>query len=83
MLFKKEKINGIHCVRCWVYPSNSNNPIVRILSMLSYCFSLFFLIPSLLLNKPHIMIIQTPPLLPAFTGVLISKLLRINWERNT
>lgn len=77
MLFKKEKINGIHCVRCWVYPSNSNNPIVRILSMLSYCFSLFFLIPSLLLNKPHIMIIQTPPLLPAFTGVLISKLLRI------
>ncbi len=77
ILFKKEKINGINCIRCWIYPSNSNNPILRILSMLSYCFSLFFLIPSLLFNKPHMMIIQTPPLLPALTGVLISKLLRI------
>ena len=76
-LFKKEKINDIDCVRCWVYPSNSNNPIIRILSMLSYCFSLLFLIPSLALNRPHIMIIQTPPLLPALTGVLIAKLLRI------
>lgn len=77
MLFKKEKVNGIDCIRCWVYPSNSNNPIVRILSMLSYCFSLLFLIPFLALNRPDIMIIQTPPLLPAVTGVLISKLLRI------
>ena len=77
MLYKKEKIEGIDCVRCWVFPSNSNNPIIRILSMLSYCFSLLFTIPSLFLNKPDIIFVQTPPLLPGITGVLISKLLRI------
>jgi glycosyltransferase involved in cell wall biosynthesis len=77
MLYKKEKIEGIDCIRCWVFPSNSNNPIIRILSMLSYCFSLIFVIPSLFFNKPDIMFIQTPPLLPGITGVLISKLLRI------
>ena len=77
MLYKKEKIEGIDCIRCWVFPSNSNNPIIRILSMLSYCFSLIFTIPSLFLNKPDIIFIQTPPLLPGITGVLISKLLRI------
>lgn len=77
MLYKKEEIKGIDCIRCWVFPSNSNNPIIRILSMLSYCFSLLFTIPSLFLNKPDIIFVQTPPLLPGITGVLISKLLRI------
>ena len=77
MLYKKEEIEGIDCIRCWVFPSNSNNPIIRILSMLSYCFSLLFTIPSLFLNKPDIIFVQTPPLLPGITGVLISKLLRI------
>ena len=77
MLYKKEKIEGIDCIRCWVFPSNSNNPIIRILSMISYCFSLLFTIPSLFFNKPDIMFVQTPPLLPGITGVLISRLLRI------
>jgi glycosyltransferase involved in cell wall biosynthesis len=77
MLYKKEKIEGIDCIRCWVFPSNSNNPIIRILSMLSYCFTLLFTIPSLFLNKPDIIFVQTPPLLIGITGVLISKLLRI------
>lgn len=77
MLYKKEKIEGIDCIRCWVFPSNSNNPIIRILSMLSYCFSLIFTLPSLFFNKPDIIFVQTPPLLPGITGVLISKLLRI------
>jgi len=77
VIYKKEKIEGIDCIRCWVFPSNSNNPIIRILSMLSYCFSLLFTIPSLFLNKPDIIFVQTPPLLPGITGVLISKLLRI------
>jgi len=77
MLYKKEKIEGIDCIRCWVFPSNSNNPIIRILSMLSYCFTLLFTIPSLFLNKPDIIFVQTPPLLPGITGVLISKLLRV------
>ncbi|MDC0296325.1 glycosyltransferase family 4 protein [Akkermansiaceae bacterium] len=77
LLYKKEKIEGIDCIRCWVFPSNSSNPIIRILSMLSYCSSLIFTIPSIFFNRPDIILVQTPPLLPGVTGVLISKLLRI------
>lgn len=77
MMYKKEKIEGIDCIRCWIFPSNSNNTVIRVLSMLSYCFSLFFLLPFLIFNKPDIIFVQTPPLLPALTGVLISKLLSI------
>ena len=72
-LFKKEIIEGIICRRYWLFPSNSNNPIIRILSMLSYCFSLLFTIPLLFFKKPDIVLVQTPPLLSATTATFISK----------
>ena len=72
-LFKKEVIEGIVCRRYWLFPSNSNNPIIRILSMLSYSFSLLFTIPLFVFKKPDIVLVQTPPLLSATTATLISK----------
>ena len=29
-IYKKENIDGITCRRFWLYPSNSNNPFLRI-----------------------------------------------------
>jgi glycosyltransferase involved in cell wall biosynthesis len=72
-LFKKETIEGIICRRYWLYPSNSNNPFIRILSMLSYCFSLIFTIPLLYINKPDLVLVQTPPLLSGLVAAFISK----------
>jgi len=74
-VFKKEVIEGIACRRYWLYPSNSNNPIIRVLSMLSFSFSLLFTIPLLILKKPDIIIVQTPPLLSATTAVFISRII--------
>lgn len=53
--------------RLWIYASNSKNKALRLLAMLSYSFSLiwFFMWNTI----PKIVIIQSPPLLVAFTSM--------------
>jgi glycosyltransferase involved in cell wall biosynthesis len=58
--------------RTWVFPSNSKSKIVRLISMLSFSFSLsVFLLFS---KTPKKVIIQSPPLFVAFFSVLMNKL---------
>ena len=71
-----ETINHITVKRFWIFPSKSTNPILRILSMLSFSLSMWFSIFSLLKNKTDVFIIQSPPLLVGFSGLLLSKVLR-------
>lgn len=73
--FNEEIIDGIKVKRYWVYPSKSKNAAIRILSMLSFAISLWFSFFSLLRKRPDIFIIQSPPLLVAFSGLLLSKIL--------
>ncbi len=62
----KEQNITIH--RLWIYASNSKNKLLRLIAMLSYSFSLIWFFA---LNKiPRTVIIQSPPLLVAFTSVL-------------
>ena len=51
--------------RLWIYASISKNTILRLFAMLSYSFSLiwYFLFHKI----PHTVIVQSPPLLVAFT----------------
>lgn len=67
--FKHTSIkDNITMHRLWIYASNSKNKLLRLLAMLSYSFSLcwFFI-----WNKiPKTVIIQSPPLLVAFTSIL-------------
>lgn len=57
--------NNITISRLWIYASNSKNKLLRLLSMLSYSFSLIW---YFVWNKiPQTVIIQSPPLLVAFT----------------
>ena len=60
--------NGIKIHRLWIYANNSKNKIFRLAAMLSYSFSLawFFLWNKL----PKRVIVQSPPLLVAFTCML-------------
>lgn len=64
---KKENRQGIEIVRLWLYASNSKNIFSRMLSMLSYGFSLivFFIFNKL----PNKVIIQSPPLIVSFLSV--------------
>ncbi|MCF7559612.1 glycosyltransferase family 4 protein [Sabulilitoribacter multivorans] len=62
------KENNISVHRIWIYASNSKNKLLRLIAMLSYSFSLFWFF---IWNKiPKTVIIQSPPLLVAFTSVL-------------
>jgi len=58
---------GIHVHRLWIYASNSKNKFLRLLAMLSYSFSLIWFF---MWNKiPQQVIVQSPPLLVAFTSM--------------
>lgn len=58
---------GITIHRLWIYASNSRNKLLRLIAMLSYSFSLIWFF---ICNKiPKTVIIQSPPLLVAFTSV--------------
>lgn len=60
--------NNIRVHRLWLYASNSKNKLKRLLAMLSYSLSLirFFLVKKI----PETVIIQSPPLVVAFTAML-------------
>ena len=59
--------NGIRVHRLWIFASNSKNKVLRLLAMLSYSFSLILFY---IFNKlPHTVIVQSPPLLVAFTSM--------------
>lgn len=72
-----EKINNIKIKRYWILPSTSKNPIIRLFSMLSFSWSLWFSFFSFLKTRPDIFIIQSPPLLVALSGLILSKFLGI------
>ncbi|OMP32198.1 glycosyltransferase WbuB [Mangrovimonas sp. DI 80] len=62
------KENGITVHRLWIYASNSKNKLLRLFAMLSYSFSLIWFF---IWNKiPKKVIVQSPPLLVAFTCIL-------------
>jgi len=59
---------NIKIYRLWIYASNSKNKILRLIAMLSYSFSLIWFF---IWNKiPNTVIVQSPPLLVAFTSML-------------
>lgn len=63
--------NGVLVNRLWIYASNSKNKLLRLIAMLSYSFSLiwFFMWHKI----PKTVIVQSPPLLVAFTCMLFLK----------
>ncbi|MEZ4801591.1 MAG: glycosyltransferase family 4 protein [Gelidibacter sp.] len=67
--FKTSSIeNRVLIHRLWIYASNSKNKLLRLIAMLSYSFSLIWFF---VWNKiPKRVIVQSPPLLVAFTCML-------------
>ncbi|MGB3606483.1 MAG: glycosyltransferase family 4 protein [Psychroserpens sp.] len=61
------KVGEITVHRLWIYASNSKNKLIRLVAMLSYSFSLiwFFMWHKI----PKTVIVQSPPLLVAFTSM--------------
>jgi len=59
--------NNITVHRLWIYASNSKNKIKRLLAMLSYSLSLIWFFAWQ--KVPKTVIVQSPPLLVAFTSL--------------
>jgi len=66
--FKYKRVeNKITIYRLWFYASNSKNKFLRLFAMFSYSFSLIWFF---MWNKiPETVIVQSPPLLVAFTNM--------------
>ncbi|WP_053970749.1 glycosyltransferase family 4 protein [Mangrovimonas sp. ST2L15] len=70
-LRRLEDNNGINVCRLWIFASNSKNKLLRLLSMLSFSLSLIWFA---IWNKiPKTVIVQSPPLLVAFTSMFFLK----------
>lgn len=69
---RKSIEKDITVYRTWVFPSNSKSKVVRLISMLSFSFSLSLFL--LFTKTPKKVIIQSPPLFVAFFSVLMNKL---------
>ena len=67
-----EQHDGITVKRLWIYPSNSKNILVRIISILSFSVGLFFFLAFQ--KTPHKVIVQSPPLLLSFISVFVLRL---------
>lgn len=67
-----ENRENITVKRLWIYPSNSNNILLRLLSILSFSWSLFFYL--LFKKTPQKVVVQSPPLLLSFISVVVLSL---------
>lgn len=71
-LYSAQKTDSGKISRLWVWPSNSTNKIVRLLSMLSFSMSLIIFF---ILNKtPKKVFIQYSPVFIGFTAVVLGRL---------
>jgi glycosyltransferase involved in cell wall biosynthesis len=67
--FVKETFQNIIVERLWIYPSNSKNIFIRLLSILSFTTCIFFYL--LFKKTPHKVVVQSPPLLLSFISVFV------------
>jgi len=64
----KTTVEGIRVHRLWLFASNSKNKVLRFFAMLSFSFSMAWYFAT---HKiPKTVIVQSPPLLVAFTALL-------------
>ena len=67
--FVKETFQNIIVKRLWIYPSNSKNIFLRLMSILSFTTCIFFYL--LFKKTPHKVVVQSPPLLLSFISVFV------------
>lgn len=77
-IFGTKMINGVKIVRYWVFPTNSNSRITRMLSLVVSAFTAFVaLFRHFFLERTYqVVIIQSPPLLSAFFYQLACNIFR-------
>lgn len=71
---KTEEVSGIPTRRYWLYASNSSRTFPRIMSMISFSIAVLFSVFFVRSKKPHYLLVESPPLTLAFSGLILSRL---------
>lgn len=79
----KDNIDGIEIWRYWLYASNTKNPLPRILSMVSFSFTVLFALFKVRKFKPTYIFTESPPLTLGLSGLAIAKLSGAKHVMNT
>lgn len=69
----KEVMDRIPVKRFWLFPSNSPKTMPRIVSMLSFSFTVLFSFPFVRKHKPDYILVESPPLVLSFSAWILSK----------
>jgi len=72
--YKKEKINGVNVVRCPIWVPLKPNGFKRVLHLVSFSLSSFFVVLWQFFNKPDVVICIEPSLSNTPSALLLSKL---------
>ena len=68
-----ENLDGVRIIRTWIYPSNSERALPRVLSSLSFVLSSVVL-GSWGLGRPNVLLFDSPPLFLVPAGLAIARL---------
>ncbi|MBN3036241.1 MAG: glycosyltransferase family 4 protein [Bacteroidales bacterium] len=70
--FMKEVLDDMEVRRYWLYPSNSGNPLPRLLNWISFSVTVLMSGLYILRKKFDYLIVQSPPLLLGISGLILS-----------
>jgi hypothetical protein len=69
-----EQVEGINVWRTWLIPTHSSSKTKRLISLLSYTWSLLFVAYGLMRKaNPNIVIVSSPPFVSGFIGTKMAK----------
>lgn len=77
----KEEIDGIPIIRTWIYATQKNSFIKRLLNYLSFTFSSVFL-GAWKISKQDIIITESPPIFLGGSGYILAKLKKAKYIFN-
>lgn len=77
-----EKYDGIEVKRFWLYASNTKKIIPRVWNMLSFSITSLCALPYLRRKKLDYLIVESPPLLLAWSGRWMAKILGVRYIAN-
>ena len=71
--FMHEELNGLDVYRHWVYKNPDRTSKTRFLAQLGFAFSLLINLFRRRPQKPDVIVVTSPSILPAFSGWLLAK----------
>lgn len=80
-LFRRERLDGVEVLRCWLYPNQGVGILGRLASYFSFVLT-SVVVGALMLPKADFLLTESPPLFLGLSGYLLSRWKRARWIFN-